>query len=219
MRRLNMGTISNAESGKVYVKGKAAGEYTCDKVTIKITFYCSGVSAAKASESVLQQCEKFLKALEEAGMDIAPIRLHDDSVERSSYRDEERVKATRTLNFDSNAHADINHFILKVIQDEHIDADISTDYYLSNEDAIRKQLRAQALTDSRENAELLAKAAGKSIVGIDTIDMNHHHIRTSLAKSVAVLNSIDCIDGIFSSKLSMPTKVVEEEVEAAWLIG
>ena len=214
-----MGTISNAESGKVYVKGKAAGKYTCDKVTIKVTFYCSGVSAAKASEAVLQQCEKFLKALEEAGMDITTIRLHDDSVDRSSYRDEDRVKATRTLKFDSNANADINYFILKVIQAEHIDADISTDYYLSNEDAIRKQLRAQALADSRENAELLAKTAGKSIVGIDTINMNHHHIRTSLAKGVAVLNSIDCIDSIFSSKLSMPTKDIEEEVEATWLIG
>lgn len=214
-----MGTNSNAESGKVYVKGKAAGKYTCDMVAIKITFYSSSVSASKASEAVMIQCEKFLQRLEEAGIDITMIRLQDDSVDQPSYRDEDHVKATRTLKFDSDAHADINNFILKVIQEEHIDADISTDYYLSNEGEIRKQLRAEALKDSRENAELLADAAGKTIVGIDTIDMSHHHIRVSLAKSVTIEDDADCLYSIFSRKLSMPTKDIEEEVEATWLLG
>lgn len=112
-----MGTNSNAESGKVYVKGKAAGKYTCDMVAIKITFYSSSVSASKASEAVMIQCEKFLQRLEEAGIDITMIRLQDDSVDQPSYRDEDHVKATRTLKFDSDAHADINNFILKVIQE------------------------------------------------------------------------------------------------------
>lgn len=165
------------------------------------------------------QCEKFLQRLEEAGIDITMIRLQDDSVDQPSYRDEDHVKATRTLKFDSDAYADINNFILKVIQEEHIDADISTDYYLSNEGEIRKQLRAEALKDSRENAELLADAAGKTIVGIDTIDMSHHHIRVSLAKSVTIEDDADCLYSIFSRKLSMPTKDIEEEVEATWLLG
>lgn len=215
-----MRTVSNEESGKVYVKGKAAGTYTCDKVTIRIEFYCSDTSTAKASEAVMAQCEKFLQKLKEAGVDIALIRLHDDRISQPSYRGEDRVKATRTLKFDSDAHADINNFILKVIQDEHIDADISTDYSLSNENEIRRQLRAEALTDSRENAELLAKAAGKTIVGVDTIDMEHRSLRVSPAKRAAMNKDMAGLLECFSSReLSMPTQHIEEEVQAVWLIG
>ena len=214
-----MATINNGESGKVFVKGKAAGKFTCDKVTIKITFYCSSVSASKASESVMSQCERFLQKFEEAGIDIAMIQLHDDSVDQPSYRDEDRVKAKRTIKFDSDAHADINNLVLKIVQDEHIDADISTEYYLSNEDEIRKQLRAKAIADSRDNAELLAAAAGKEISGVDTIDMSQHHIRATRAKSITVDDDYDCLYSIFSRKLSMPTKDIEEEVEVTWLIG
>lgn len=214
-----MEAIGNAESGKVYVKGKAAGKYTCDMVTIKITFCSFDVSASKASEAVMTQCEKFLQRLEEAGIDSSMLRLDDDSVDRPSYHNDNRVKAARTLKFDSSASAGVNNFVLKVIQEEHIDADVSTDYYLSNEKELRRQLRARALEDSRENAELLADAAGKTIAGIDSIDISRHQIMTPFAKSAAVEDGFECLSRSFSQKLSMPTKEIEEEVDAVWLIG
>ena len=218
-RGIKVEAIGNAESGKVYVKGKAAGKYTCDMVTIKITFCAFDVSASKASEAVMTQCEKFLQRLEEAGIDISRLRLHDDSVDQPSYLNDDRVKAARTLIFDSSASAEINNFLLSVIREEHIDADVSTDYYLSNEKEIRKQLRARALEDSRENAELLADTAGKTIAGIYTIDMNHHQAVTPLAKNAAIEGGFECLSCSFSPKLSMPTKDIEEEVDAVWLIG
>ena len=71
-----MSCENNTESGKVFVKGKAAGKYTCDIVAIKITFYCANSSAAKATETMMSQCEKFLQYLAEYGVDISTIQLH-----------------------------------------------------------------------------------------------------------------------------------------------
>ena len=48
--------VTNNESGKVYVKGTATGEYACDKVSIRVSFYCTNLSAAKASETVIGPC-------------------------------------------------------------------------------------------------------------------------------------------------------------------
>lgn len=207
------------ESGRVYVKGKAAGKYTCDKVAIKVIFYCTNASAAKAAETMMSQCEKFLQRLSEHGVDIATIRLQDDSIDQPSYRHEDKTKASRTLKFDCDATATINNLILKVIQDEHLDADISTDYYLSNEDELRRKLRSEAMADSRENAELLAQAANKTIVGVDAIDMCNNPSRVSHVKSITVDDSADDILCLFSKKLSMPTRDIEETVEVTWLLS
>ena len=207
------------ESGRVYVTGKAAGKYTCDKVAIKVIFYCTNASAAKAAETMMSQCEKFLQRLSEHGVDIATIRLQDDSIDQPSYRHEDKTKASRTLKFDCDATASINNLILKVIQDEHLDADISTDYYLSNEDELRRKLRSEAMADSRENAELLAHAANKTIVGVDAIAMCNNPSHVSHVKSITVDDSADDILCLFSKKLSMPTRDIEETVEVTWLLG
>ena len=210
---------TNTESGRVFVKGKATGKYTCDKVAIKITFYCANTSAAKATETMMSQCEKFLQRLAEHGVDISTIQLQKDSIDQPGYRNEDKSKASRTLNFDCDATATINNLILKIIQDEHLDAEISTDYYLSNEDELRRKLRSEAMADSKENAELLAQAANKTIVGVDTIDMSNHPSRVSLAKSITIDDKIDCMFCLFSKKLSMPTRDIEETVEVTWLLG
>lgn len=210
--------MSNNETGKVYVKGKALEKCTCDRMTIKIEFYGIGNSGAKASETALAQCERFLERMEMIGADISMIRLQDDSIDKPSYRDDGKIKATRKIKFDSEAKAEINNCVLKIIQEEHLDADFSTDYYLSNEDEIRKELKRMAVLNSRENAELMASAAGKEIVGVDTIDMTGNQVRERRTKSISMDDDRDCIFSIFSKKLSMPTKDIEEEVEATWLI-
>lgn len=207
------------ESGKVFVKGMASEEFTCDRITITITFHCKGVSGAKASETVTAQCERFLQRLSESGVDITAIRLHDDSIDQPSYRDDDKVRASRTLKFDSAACALVIDYILKTIQEEHLDAELSTDYYLSNEEELRKCLRKKAIEDSKENAELLACAAGKKIVGVDTIDMCHHQMRANLAMGISMNDEHDELMCLFSRRLSMPTEKLEEEIEVTWLIG
>lgn len=214
-----MSCENKTESGKVFVKGKAAGKYTCDKVAIKTTFYCANSSAAKATETMMSQCEKFLQCLAEYGVDISTIQLQKDNLDQPGYRNEDKSKASRTLKFDCDATATINNLILRIIQIEHLDAEISTDYYLSNEDELRKKLRSEAMADSRENAELLAQAANKTIVGVDTIDMCNNPSRVSHVKSITVDDSADDILCLFSKKLSMPTRDIEETVEVTWLLS
>lgn len=215
---ITLNSEKNSESGKVYVKGKAAGKYTCDRVAIKIVFYSTGVSGAKASETVMTQCEKFLERLEESGIDISVIQLHDDSISQPSYGDEEKVKVTRTIEFDSEAKASVNNFVLKIIQEEHLEATVYVDYYLSNEEDIRKKLKEMAIVDSKDNAELLARAAGKKIACVYTIDMINHRRDAHLAKSVTIGCGDACSPYAFSERLSMPEKDIEETVEATWLI-
>lgn len=84
---------------------------------------------------------------------------------------------------------------------------------------MRRKLRSEAMADSRENAELLAQAANKTIVGVDAIDMCNNSSRVSHVKSITVDDSADDILCLFSKKLSMPTRDIEETVEVTWLLG
>ena len=140
----------------------------------------------------------FCSGYQESGIDITAIRLHDDSIDQPPYRNEDKVKVSRTLKFDSEANVRVIDFILKTIQEEHLDAGISTDYYLSNEEELRKCLRKKAIADSKENAELLACAAGKRIVGVDTINMSNHQMRGNLAKCISVDDTFYDIMSMFS---------------------
>ena len=213
-----MSNIENNESGKIYIKGTASEKYTCDRVRLEIKFYCSGLSGAKASESVLSQCEHFLECLSNAGMDIKQIELDGDRISQATYRDNDKVTASRTIAFDTEANAEINNFILKLIQENHLEAEVSTSYYLSKENEFRKQLRAQAIADSKENADLLAAAAGKRVVGVDTIDMDALVARVKHSRVSAPAGALDEIFCIYSRDLSMPTKQLKEEATVTWLI-
>ena len=210
--------ITANASGKIYTKGTATESYTCDQVTFQIEFYCSSVTGSKASETVMNQCERFLERLSNAGVDIQQIQLDKDHIRQPSYRDNEKITASRTLKFSAEAKAEINNYILKLIQEEHLDADISTSYSLSNENDLRKQLRMRAIADSKETADMLAVAAGKHVVGVDSIDADGHTIREKQKNRIAVSAGEDEIFCIFSRKLSMPTKDLKEEVEVTWLI-
>lgn len=210
--------ITTNVAGKIYTKGAASESYTCDQVTFEIKFYCSGVTGSKATENVLNQCERFLECLSNAGVDIQQIQLEKDQIRQSSYREDEKITGSRTLKFSAEAKAEINNYILKIIHEEHLDAELSTTYSLSNENDLRKQLRMRAIADSRETADMLAEAAGKRIVGVDTIDVNGHTIHQKEKKRIAVSGGVDELFCIFSRELSMPTKDLNEEVEVTWLI-
>lgn len=213
-----MGKLENNESGKIYIKGIASEKYTCDRVRLEIKFYCHNVTGAKASETVLSQCERFLECLSKAGVDIKQVELDGDRIGQASYRDDEKITASRTISFDTEANAEINNYILRLIQENHLEAEVSTSYYLSNENELRKLLRTRAIADSKENADLLAAAAGKRVVGVDTIDMDALVARAKHSRVSAPAGDVDEIFCIYSRELSMPTKRLEEEATVTWLI-
>lgn len=152
-------------------------------------------------------------------MDISMIRLHNDTINQPSYRGEERMEASRTLKFESAAKISMIDLLLKIIQEEHLDAYLSTDYSLSNEEELRKYLRKKAVESSKENAKLLAHAAGKEITGVDAINMDSDQPYVFLAKRVSADSEVDGMMTCFSQKLSMPVEELEEQVEVTWLIG
>ncbi len=212
--------IVESDARKIFVKGKSSGTFVCDKVEIQLRFFAESPIAAKASESVAKQCEKFLQRASKSGIDISMIRLLDDSISQNSYRDDDYVRATRTLKFDADAAVSIINLILAIIQEEHIDATVTTDYYLSNEKEIRRELKAKALEDSREIAELLAASAGERIDGIYSVDMNERDSTYYMSKSLAVsADGFSDINELLSSRLSLPTELVEEEIEVTWLLA
>lgn len=205
------------ESGKVFVKGKAAGQYTCDRVAIKLEFYSVSASGAKAVEENLAQCERFLECIEKYGIDISEIRLQNDKVENPSYREDEKIKASRTIKFDMKAKPETINLILRVLQEENLNVTLSTDYYLSNEAEKRRELKGLAILNSRENAEIVAMAAGRRISCVDTIDIANQQIRPRRKKDTVWDDVLSLFDKP-SEKLSMPTLDIEEEVDVAWCL-
>lgn len=209
---------SENPSGKVYVQGKASGKYPCNQVEFTVEFRRTDTSAAKASSEVTSQCERFLRRLSEAGVDITGILLVEDSITSASYDTDDTMRVTRELQFVTTALASTNNLLLKIIQEEHLDVRLSTKYGLSNEDDLRQALRVKAVEDSRATARLLAEADGYSISGIDSINIDHRAKSQHLARGVAVGSCQEELMSL-SQRLSAPTKELDEEVDVIWLLA
>ena len=208
---------SDNPSGKVFVQGQAVRNYPCDQVEFTIEFRSKNTSAAKASSQVTEQCELFLQRMHESGVDISEIVLKNDKISANSYSEDDLVKASRELQFVSKADVVANNLILRFIQEEHLDANLSTDYSISNEDEIRRMLRAEAVADSKANAELLAAADGRRIAGIDSINIDSRERHRNLAKSITIGGQLEL--PTLSQELSVPIKELKETVDVVWLLG
>ncbi len=210
-------TERNETAGRIFVKGTAKKTFTCDRVNITITFFSNGLSCGKTSETAMAQCEKFLQRLSDKGIDLSQLTLENDSISQH-HHDTAQVSASRTVCLRSEARVSVINFLMEIIQQEHLEAEISTHYDFSDESALRRTLLSEAIADSRANAELLATAAGKTIIGVDFIDMNTH-TRPSRRNALLQPEGFASIMHCFSKELSLPEKEISETVEVAWLIG
>ncbi len=160
--------------GKIMVTTRAEHNYEPDRCRLSLSVETKEKTAQKASASCREQCEQLLSKLSEIGFSPENIELTDDKIdERTDYKtDAVSYVSKRTLRLDTAADVRIANAVRDLIEEVADEVGLSTSYYLSNEDELRKELLKEAIAASRAKAELLAASENAKILGIYTANLD-----------------------------------------------
>ena len=201
--------------GKIKVRGYAQEKVEVDKCEYNICFECTNSLQEDAIKRVNDNCELFLTKLKESGVDLKDIRLTGDDISDSYYQ-KNKKSYSRCISYTSDASVKTNNFILNLIKDNKIVADVRTNYFYSKKEELHKELLRRAVEDSRENAEIIALANNNKVISIDYLTFDRYDYDDVLIedRNVCMPNSVGCI----SDELSNSLEVESEELYITWNI-
>lgn len=159
--------------GKLNIIGTAEKKISCNAMYLFLTFSAYEATASRASEKAMQNCDSFLKMLQENQIVISEISLEETKTEKS-YSKKEEYYSVRKIRFSSELDiALLNQFELW-IQKVPFNVALSTEFYISNMAEVRKELLREAVEDSRQKAEMLAEAMNQKITGFEEVIMDRN---------------------------------------------
>lgn len=158
--------------GTIKIKGYATKEVNADIVNITISFTAKNAKVTDALEEVRKQSELFLKEIKSIGFDISKFHLDKDRSSEEGYGDNKTKSATRTMSYRTEFSPKIINTIISVITKNNLEASIETDYLCSNKEEIQKELLQEAIQNSRNNANVLAKANNQKVKYAELISDN-----------------------------------------------
>ncbi|MCR5021918.1 SIMPL domain-containing protein [Ruminococcus sp.] len=211
--------------GKLEVRGTASRKVNYDLMKITLEFHAKEDTAQEASKKVMRDCEDFLEILKKGGMDISKIALSRDSVDQcTSYennRERECYRAIRTLELESGFNMKMINDIRSIINNSGAQVDFKVDFNLSNESEIRQELMADALVESRKQAEIMAEAIGQNVVGLISADRTGQR-KDGDIRNDSLLGAFYCeqFEGDYdnSDELSSTSETYTEVIFATWEI-
>ena len=160
---------------KIKVKGKAEQEYKADKCRISLTVQSNKETSDKASKSVCTQIELLLRQLLELGIQPKDIEVVSDNITETRRYDsnDSSYQSERGLCFCLPAEVKAINKIRQIIEDGYEDVSLRTEYFISNEKELQKQLLMDAIADSRARADVFAKATGREVINVHTADLDN----------------------------------------------
>lgn len=162
--------------GKLKITGKAVHEYRYDWTIIKIEFHGTASTASEALNRALEQCEDFLKKIRETGLDSRCIRSIGDEVIKDRYRETEKTEALREIRIAFPFSMETTNLIMDLVSSNSYDVKIRTDYKLKELAAIHDSLIKEAISDSRQKAEMYAESMGQKVTGIESMIITNRDI-------------------------------------------
>lgn len=160
--------------GKIMVVGRAEREYKPDKCSIGLKIETRCETAASASKESTEQLERLLEELERLGIEPSEVEIHYDRIDRrGGYgNDEISYESDRSLWFEIAMDMAPVNAIRALIEEGFENVSFTVLHRVSNEGALRKELLAEAVADSRTKAEMLAQSMGQKIVGIESANLS-----------------------------------------------
>ena len=148
--------------GVFEISGSAERKMLCDTVNMTVTFKEETKNAYEVSSKVMSECERFLGELESARMDITKIRIREDSVDEGY---EGNITGRRSVVIEFPFDMKMINTIRTMLQEGRYDHRIDISFDLSNIDEIHKELKREAILNSRKIAEDVAKTLGLTVKG------------------------------------------------------
>lgn len=158
--------------GKMNIKATACKEYACDRVTLTIRFRADAARSGHATMSALEQCEAFLKQLDQAGIPPQMVSLDDDDCSLDDYRSKNKWKASRKIELRMAYDPGTLNRLLAMLSEPNMNCGVSTSYSNSCEEDIQKELLALAIKQAQERAQLAAAALNCRVTGVSRLNMD-----------------------------------------------
>ncbi len=223
--------------GKIRMQGAAEREVPYDVMEVEIRFEARERTSEKATEAVNKQCEKFLRNMKKCGVDIRNFKVGNNATNQYSYgavpswlkddlekkkidvdlsKNEPYAQATKNLSIKLPFDMKLRDLVDQIVVKEGLNADVDTNYLVSNENEIRQELIRSAIANSKAMAELLASSAGQKIVGVKEIVKDDICIKAQecCCESGAILGCMPML----LDEVSAETTTLSESVEIVWLI-
>lgn len=210
--------------GKIEIKGCASRKVQCDVMEIKITFIAEARSSEMASRQVMEQCELFLEKLEGIGVDITKIKIEDDSVRKSIYREECKFNAERGICLKAEFDMTFVNVIRELLNSIKAESNIGTNFILSNSEEISAQLLKEALLDSKKKASDIAEALGQKLIGLISankkgrFDYSDDEENERFEYPTMPSGDIKVLQFLKTNALQSPERTITEEIIAVWEI-
>lgn len=213
--------------GSIHVKGTAQKVVDYDLMRIRIGFHAEERSASDASEKVMKECEAFLSALKEKGVDISTFKLSNDSVREESMRTGDGRElyntASRAIQIDAEYNMSFVNMVREILNDSKSAVSFNIEYSLSDTDAICEQLQIEAIKSAKEQAENMACAIGKEIVGLISADKDiprtHSNANEEMFSHISACEACSTGDYSNSEELKATSTTLTEEIYTEWEIS
>lgn len=206
--------------GTIKVIGNATRKVHPDVMKVDIVFEAQEKKSSYATRIVVEQCDRFLTRITDAGMDKDLITLDDsvNSTSRPRYRNESDVfEAERGIRIYLPYDAKILNDIVYILNEEDLNFRYNVRCEISNEEQIERELLAEAVKDSKARAEEIASSLSMELAGVKKIYSNDEYgddfLFEESARKISVLGERE---RSVSDDLNSIERKLEQSVVVIW---
>ena len=206
--------------GTMKIIGKAERKYTCDRMTVSIQIVADEPTHDRAVQRCMSDSEALLKELSLNGFEISQIKLNNHSVSTRRYDNKPYIEAERSIEIETAFDMQLINYLTELVEKNHYNADIETDFSVSDLAGIHHQLIEEAFKDSRTKAEALAALMGQKITGIEKVEVGDKYDDDYLSNYVIREGEYTCRSkaSLMSDKLSATDVEESETVTVIWIL-
>lgn len=206
--------------GTMKIIGKAERRYTCDRMTVNIKVIADEPTHDRAVQRCMSDSEALLKELSLNGFDVSHIKLNNHSVSTRRYDNKPYIEAERSIEIETAFDMQLINYLTDLVEKNHYNADVNTDFSVSDLAGIHRQLIEEAFKDSRTKAEALAALMGQKITGIEKVEVGDKYDDDYLSDcSIGEREYACCMKAsLMSDKLSATDVEESETVTVIWIM-
>ena len=204
--------------GKITTEGSAARRVPPDRMILTLCFFQRSAEVDRSIRSAHEQCEAFLAALQAAGFPLEQVKLQNDELGRT-YDENPGFVTNRTIELRTETDLSFATRVYEWIRRERCSAACNVRFELSDPEAVRRELLAEAYRDAREKAELLVELFDGCITGIDAIGGNAEAPMPRAMLCKGADNRMESSPNPLTDSLEAAELELHEHVSVTWLFS
>ena len=204
--------------GKITTEGSASRRVSPDRMVLTLCFFQRSAEVDRSIATAHAQCEQFLAALQAAGFPLEQVKLQNDELGRG-YDETPSFTANRTIELRTETDLSFATWVYEQIRSERYSATCNVRFELSDPEAVRRELLAEAYRDARGKAELLVELFDGLITGIDTIGGSREMPMTRPMLCKAAGNLMESSPNPLTDSLEAAELELNESITVTWLFG